>query len=85
MKGVRKILRSFMRNHNKYLTLAIFIILFCSLSLIPINLYTGKKGKNIKYTKNDGVTSNADTQTATVVVKLLNTPIIRHSSLLNIT
>lgn len=27
----------------------IFIILFCSLSLIPINLYNEKKGKNIKY------------------------------------
>ena len=27
----------------------IFIILFCTLSLIPINLYNGKKGKNIKY------------------------------------
>lgn len=27
----------------------LFIILFCSLSLIPINLYNGKKGKNIKY------------------------------------
>lgn len=27
----------------------LFIILFCCLSLIPINLYNGKKGKNIKY------------------------------------
>ena len=27
----------------------IFIFLFCSLSLIPINLYNGKKGKDIKY------------------------------------
>ena len=27
----------------------LFIILFCSLSLIPINLYNGKKGKDIKY------------------------------------
>lgn len=27
----------------------ILIILFCSLSLIPINLYNEKKGKNIKY------------------------------------
>lgn len=27
----------------------LFIILFCSLSLIPINLYNEKKGKNIKY------------------------------------
>jgi len=27
----------------------LFIILFCTLSLIPINLYNGKKGKNIKY------------------------------------
>lgn len=27
----------------------LFIILFCCLSLIPINLYNGEKGKNIKY------------------------------------
>ena len=27
----------------------IFVFLFCSLSLIPINLYNGKKGKDIKY------------------------------------
>ena len=27
----------------------LFIILFCILSLIPINLYNSKKGKNIKY------------------------------------
>lgn len=27
----------------------IFIIIFCCLSLIPINLYNGKKGKDIKY------------------------------------
>lgn len=27
----------------------LFIFLFCALSLIPINLYNGKKGKNIKY------------------------------------
>lgn len=27
----------------------IFIMLFCILSLIPINLYNGKKGKNLKY------------------------------------
>lgn len=27
----------------------LFITLFCILSLIPINLYNGKKGKNIKY------------------------------------
>lgn len=27
----------------------LFIMLFCCLSLIPINLYNGKKGKNIKY------------------------------------
>ena len=27
----------------------LLIILFCTLSLIPINLYNGKKGKNIKY------------------------------------
>lgn len=27
----------------------LLIILFCILSLIPINLYNGKKGKNIKY------------------------------------
>lgn len=27
----------------------LFIILFCSLSLIPINLYNGKKGKDMKY------------------------------------
>lgn len=27
----------------------LFIILFCCLSLFPINLYNGKKGKNIKY------------------------------------
>lgn len=27
----------------------LFIILFCTLSLIPINLYNEKKGKNIKY------------------------------------
>lgn len=27
----------------------LFIILFCCLSLIPINLYNGNKGKNIKY------------------------------------
>lgn len=27
----------------------LFIMLFCSLSLIPINLYNEKKGKNIKY------------------------------------
>lgn len=27
----------------------LLIFLFCSLSLIPINLYNGKKGKNIKY------------------------------------
>lgn len=27
----------------------LLIFLFCTLSLIPINLYNGKKGKNIKY------------------------------------
>lgn len=27
----------------------LFIILFCYLSLIPINLYNGKKGKDLKY------------------------------------
>ena len=27
----------------------LLIFLFCALSLIPINLYNGKKGKNIKY------------------------------------
>lgn len=27
----------------------LLIFLFCSLSLIPINLYNGKKGKNIRY------------------------------------
>jgi len=27
----------------------LFIFIFCTLSLIPINLYNGKKGKNIKY------------------------------------
>lgn len=27
----------------------LFIILFCCLSLVPINLYNGNKGKNIKY------------------------------------
>ena len=27
----------------------LLIFLFCNLSLIPINLYNGKKGKNIKY------------------------------------
>ena len=32
-------------NRTEYL----FIILFCILSLIPINLYNEKKGKNIKY------------------------------------
>lgn len=31
--------------HPAYL----YIILFCSLALIPINLYNGKKGKDIKY------------------------------------
>lgn len=38
--------------YNYFTTLRIeylFIIIFCTLSLIPINLYNGKKGKDIKY------------------------------------
>ena len=43
----------FINYFYKYITTSrieyIFIILFCTLSLIPINLYNEKKGKNMKY------------------------------------
>lgn len=46
-------LATFINYFHSYITTFrkeyLFIILFCCLSLIPINLYNGKKGKNIKY------------------------------------
>jgi len=47
------IIATFLNYFYSYITTLrieyLFIILFCTLSLIPINLYNEKKGKNIKY------------------------------------